>query len=90
MAYKVFAALSANGSTSSVPYTEGSGAAMIYGTWGGGTLVMEVSHDGTNWAALDGMSFTADAAKGFNIPRGTRVRFTLTGATAPTINAVLM
>lgn len=62
----------------------------VWGTFGGGTVTIEGSHDGTNYTALTGMSFTAAGIKTVTLPPQSYVRAVLTGATTPSINAVVM
>lgn len=55
------------------------------GTWGSGTLTpQKKSYDGT-WIALGDTTLTADGAVNVRVPRGTRIRANLAGATNPSL-----
>jgi hypothetical protein len=65
------------------------------GTFGGGTLTIEGSNDGTNWVTLSdaagGGNATATAATALTIVELTRfVRPNLTGSTAATVSVTLI
>lgn len=66
---------------------------LAYGTWGGGTLAIEVSFDDSNWVAYTyngaAVSMTADGAREF-IVNAPFVRATLSGATGPDLNVRIM
>jgi len=86
--------LVANGSTPAVPYSATTGRCTVaaWGTFGGGTLTMEMSPDGgTTWIALDPSgstvnTFTANGVGNFQINIDCLVRATLSGATTPSVN----
>ncbi|MBK8189212.1 MAG: hypothetical protein AB7P76_11260 [Candidatus Melainabacteria bacterium] len=61
----------------------------VYGTFGGGTVTIEVALDGTNYAPLD--TFTAAGMRNYRIfvDNGSKIRATLAGATGPNINALM-
>lgn len=57
------------------------------GTFGGGTMVLEVSPDGgTTWIPLAGASYTAAFTTVITMASGARLRAVLTGATTPSIS----
>ncbi len=57
------------------------------GTFGGGTLNIEIANEGGNFVPMDGGDFTEDGARiMFIIPKSAKIRATLTGATAPNLN----
>lgn len=53
------------------------------GTFGGGTVTIQVSFDGTNWASTD-VTFTADGYKELRVVAN-YVRAVLAGSTSPTV-----
>lgn len=59
----------------------------VYGTFGGGSVVIEVTLDGTNYAPLD--TFTSAGMRNYRlfVDNGARIRATVTGATSPNLNA---
>lgn len=61
----------------------------VYGTFGGGTVTIEVALDGTNYAPLD--TFTAAGFRTYqvSVDNGSKIRATLAGATNPNINALM-
>lgn len=61
----------------------------VYGTFGGGTVTIEVALDGTNYAPLD--TFTAAGFRNYRVyvDNGGKIRATLTGATGPNLNALM-
>src|SRR5689334_21372188 len=59
-----------------------------FGTFGGGTVKLQASPDGTNWIDVPSVSFTA--AGMINVDLGAyQVRAVLSGATAPSVSLVL-
>lgn len=56
------------------------------GTFGGGAIDIEVSVDGTNWAALVALPLTSTSAESFFVHPDLQYRATLSGATAPDID----
>jgi len=61
----------------------------VFGTFGGGTVTLEVALDGTNYAPLD--TFTAAGFRNYRIAvdSGSKMRASLSGATSPNINALM-
>ncbi len=87
---QVFTALAANGNSGAFSNTTASRTMLIIGqgTFGGGTLSIEISpDDGVTFVKLDSPSLTADGIIEVSIPDETQVRLALAGATAPTLNA---
>lgn len=81
------ATLSADGSTNTVPWSGGRGTFAGYGTFGGGTLSLEISYDqGTTWFAVGtDTDLTSDGHGNFDLPSGVLLRGTLSGATSPSL-----
>lgn len=83
--------LTANGASGSVPWYGGVGTVMVWGTFGGGTVTLQMSPDnGTTWWNVDRVGDTAFATFTANGEAGFRLglcllRFNLTGATAPSV-----
>jgi len=80
--------LTADGPTSEIIWRGGPGTFAGTGTFGGGTLTMEVSYDaGTTWVAAGvETTLTADGHANFDLPQGVLVRGNLVGSTAPDID----
>lgn len=79
--------LTTNTSTSWVTDHNGSAFMQAVGTWGGGTLTIEIQLiDGSTVQALEGGAFTSGpVSKIVKAPRGTPVRFTLSGSSGASI-----
>lgn len=65
-------------------------ALVARGTWGGGTLALQASADGTNFVPVTNdsgtaITMTADACIGLDLPTGMPFRLSLTGATTPSL-----
>lgn len=59
----------------------------VWGAFGGGTVTVQYSFDGTNWIDFaTPFSKTAAGSLEVLLPPGATVRAVLTGATAPSIN----
>jgi hypothetical protein len=62
---------------------------VVRGTWGGGTLAVQASADGTNFVPVyesgSAVTIAADGAIGLDLPAGMPCRLSLTGATAPSL-----
>ena len=60
---------------------------VIAGTWGSGTMVAKVSMDRESpvYGAVPNASWTADVGDKLELPQGAYVKFTLTGATSPSL-----
>ena len=82
--------LAANGSTASFG-PGGRLAIFASGTWGGGTLTLEMQQPGESvWFAVENAAFTATpVSRVAELPPGSLVRLTLTGATSPSITVTL-
>ncbi|MEM6888756.1 MAG: hypothetical protein AAF636_11515 [Pseudomonadota bacterium] len=83
--------LQANGSTAAYIHPGGLVTAVIRGTFGGGTLAIEVSDDGTNWETpKDAQGNAAEYTEGevitVELAAGIQVRGTLSGATGPDLH----
>lgn len=66
-------------------------AVHVFGTFGGGSVSLEVTPDGTNWVTASGQS-TALTAAGVITWTGVAngVRAKVTGSTSPSLNAIAM
>jgi hypothetical protein len=59
-------AATANGSSATVDWTGGTGTFWAWGTFGGATVALEASPDGTNWFSVgQSVSFTQMGVGGF-------------------------
>lgn len=82
--------LTANGATNPVRWYGGRGSIAVWGTFGGGTVTLQMSPDGgTTWLNVDHSSdnyvtFTAGGTGGFDLGL-CMLRFNLTGATTPSV-----
>jgi len=81
--------LTANGTTPALTI-KGKLNVGVFGTFGGGSVAIELSYDGTNWfAATNALGDPAviSAAQAVNVEVGTAdVRFVLSGATSPDLD----
>jgi hypothetical protein len=85
------ALLTASDNASSETQHDGSSSPAVIvasGTWGGGTLTLEYSHDGTTFVT-SGQTLTANGAISFNKRPGLHWRVTLSGATGGSITATV-
>ena len=81
--------LNANGSTPIIAPTNlnANGSTLelfVTGTFGGGSVIVEQSPDGVNWFSV-GTAVTARSRTTISIFSGSRLRITLSGATAPSL-----
>jgi len=84
---KVMDAVAADGNSSVYVWRGGKGTLVGAGTFGSGTLSVQVSLDnGTTWVGLASATMTAASAITFEVHR-CQMRFNLAGATGPTLNA---
>lgn len=91
--YQAFTALAANGSTAAMTFQASKHEVTTYFgagvTFGSGTLTLEVSNDGgTTWVSsgVTWTSATANKKATVTTVYGTAIRYTLSGATNPTLN----
>lgn len=64
---------------------------VLRGTWGGGTITLQTTVDGTNWVTCKddsgtAIAWTSDGAYGVNLPPGGTYRLTLSGSSSPSLN----
>lgn len=58
-----------------------------YGTWGGTSLAVQISADGTNWLSLEtNGTFTENAAREVAIPKGCKLRAVTTGGSSAAVS----
>jgi len=57
-----------------------------WGTFGSGTVTVEMSPDGSEWFSHSDLTFTAKGITNIVLPKDCYVRGTLSGATAPNVN----
>lgn len=58
-----------------------------YGTWGGTSLAIQISPDGTNWLSLEtNGTFTENAAREVAVPDGCQMRAVTTGGAGTSVN----
>lgn len=78
--------ITGDGNTSAVQHPGGSGAFGAAGTFGGGTLTMEISFDGgTTWVDVLDSAMTADDVYAYALP-ACLIRGNLSGASTPDID----
>ena len=78
-------ALSTDGETDAVKLRRG--LAFADGTFGSGTMTLQAKNPSSgNWVPLTNGAITDDGAIAVDFPFQTEIRWSLTGATAPTIN----
>jgi len=66
----------------------GVGCFQATGTWDGATVTFELSADGTTYVAVSAATtVTANGGATFELPRGTRVRATVSSAGTSSLNA---
>jgi hypothetical protein len=92
---KLFTGISGNASSPNVPLERARGGGikpltMIgEGTWGGGTLTLQISPDGgTTWVSTT-VTLTDDGVVGVSNIIGTHARLNLAGATSPSLDGWL-
>jgi hypothetical protein len=80
-------ALNADGTTGAFTATDNQVAFQVAGGFGGGTLKLQVLlQDGTTWQDVEGMSWTAGLiTRNLTLWMKPTVRFSLSGATGPTL-----
>ena len=87
---KIFDGQTADANSSAEAWPGGVGQMVGAGTWGGGTLKLQMSPDaGTTWVDIGGSaSITADGVCNFEL-NSCDVRLVLTGSTGANLNAWL-
>ena len=87
---KVFDGVTTNSSSDSVDWPGGVGQMVVEGTWGGGTVKLQMSpDDGTTWVAIGGdASITADGVVNFDL-NACDLRLNLSGSTAANLDGWL-
>ncbi|RZN09655.1 hypothetical protein CWO91_16640 [Bradyrhizobium genosp. SA-3] len=84
--------ITGNGSTSGVVWPGGRGVFTAFGTFGSGTIKLQVSYDdGTTWMDVDRSgdtycTFTSNGSGGFELPK-CQVRANTAGSTTPSVTA---
>jgi len=83
-------AATANGSSAAVDWTGGTGTFWAWGSFGGATVALEASPDGTNWFSVgQSVSFTQNGVGGFALGP-CKLRASVSGASGTTsISAIL-
>ncbi len=84
MATYLFSARTTDGNSASVAHPGGPVLLIVRGTFGGATVKIQVSDDGTNWIDLQYASFTAAVAVLMDLPINTQIRANVAGAGAGT------
>lgn len=84
----IFSGKTDNGHSSLIEWTGGTGTFWAWGTFGGATVLLEASPDGTTWIPVgNAVSFVDDGIGGFALTP-CKLRATLFGATETTnVNA---
>jgi hypothetical protein len=85
---KLFTAQTTNDTTASniITATGRELTVQAWGTWGGATLSVYLSVDGTNGVLLTDLTLTADGMVAIQVPSGNRVWATLTGVGTSSVN----
>lgn len=81
-----FPAFNANGT--SIDYSgpvDGLITVTAFGTFGGGTVTLNISHDGENWVPVSGIAITQNQAQTVQLVSAKGVQAVLTGATNPNL-----
>lgn len=87
-----FTRFTADGQSGAINWPGGRGVFAAFGTFGGGTIKLQVSYDdGATWIDADRsgdtfVTFTANGSGGFELPR-CQIRTSLSGSTSPSINS---
>lgn len=95
MATALFTGVTANGATAAVtlPGVLKDFTVLAYGTWGGGTLTIEISHDNSNWVSAGSNSIlTANGGTNIHLAAASPiyVRGNLAGSTGANLSAVIL
>lgn len=80
MATYLFSARTTDGNSSAVSHPGGPVLLIMRGTFGGATVKIQVSDDGTNWVDLQYSAFTAAVAILMELPINTLIRANVSGA----------
>lgn len=84
---KLLDAVTANANSDAIVWKGGTGLLVATGTWGSGTIAVQISPDGgTTWIGLTSITMTANGTKEFTAPAA-KLRLALTGATNPSLTA---
>lgn len=76
-----------DGSSDQYTIKNGNSILCITGTWGSGTVVVEVLTPGATWAPFKGASYTADTSDRIELADAFTVRLTLSGSTGADLDA---
>jgi hypothetical protein len=80
----ILSAAKVSGSSPQVDWTGGTGTFWAWGTFGGATVALEASPDGTNWFAVgSSVTFTQKGVGGFSLGP-CKLRATVSDATGTT------
>tara|TARA_B100001750_G_scaffold172218_1_gene140460 strand:+ start:73 stop:414 length:342 start_codon:yes stop_codon:yes gene_type:complete len=87
---QVFTGVTADGESAELNWPGGVGQMVVDGTFGGGTVALEMSpDDGTTWVAIGGdASVTSDAVVNFDL-NGCDIRLSLSGSSGANLNGWL-
>lgn len=84
MSTYLFSARTTNGDSASLSHPGGPVLLIVRGTFGGATVKIQVSDDGTNWVDLQYAAFTAAIATLMELPINTLIRANVSGASGST------
>lgn len=79
-----------NGNSSSLIHAGGTVALVVRGTFGGATVKLQISDDGSNWVDITDASFTSAAAKLLTVPTGAILRANIAGGTAASLTVAII
>ena len=81
--------LSADGDSTVIAWQGGKGMVQVFGTFGSGTMTLSVLDPvaRSTYVPVQNGVWTSSEARSFDFPENAKLRFTLAGATGPTINA---
>lgn len=79
-----------NGSSEEVSWKGGKGTLAAKGTFGGGTVTLQVQVDGTQgYVEIVDSAISSEDMLSFELPRGCLVKAVLAGATSPDLNVTI-
>lgn len=85
----LFSAQASDANGSAVDWPGGRGLWVAWGTWGSGSMKLQLSPDhGTTWIDMDSVTATANGGQLVDLPR-IQIRAALSGSTAPSLNSTL-